>query len=122
MPSGHGIVKRAVDRNDSGLVRWPTQPCACSVRRPSKSDAPARDMPAPAEPSSLPDRWLAAAADDPATDRAILQLIDACRSGASINEAALLRAIVQHATELTAQGPSAAEAEPTGAGDAGVTA
>lgn len=78
-------------------------------------------MPSPSEPSSLPDRWLAAAAEDPATDTAILQLIDNCRSGASVNETALLKAIVQHATEIAARGPGAAEAEPAGAADGRVT-
>lgn len=60
---------------------------------------------------SLPDRWLTAAAEDASTDQALLRLINSCRSGASINEPALLKAIVGHAAEIAAESSTAADAE-----------
>lgn len=52
------------------------------------------------DPRPLPERWAAAAADDPTVDAAILRLVQGCRTGNSINEAALLKALVAHAESL----------------------
>lgn len=68
-------------------------------------------MPAPSDYPSLPDRWIAAASADPSADRALLQLVERCRTGASINEAALLNAIVHHAEEIAATDMTAAVAD-----------
>lgn len=51
---------------------------------------------------SLPDRWAVAAEADPWTDQALLRLINSCRTSASINEAALLKGILQYAYEIDA--------------------
>ena len=48
----------------------------------------------------LPERWADAAAADPTVDAAILHLVQGCRTGNSINEAALLKALVAHADSL----------------------
>lgn len=50
----------------------------------------------------LPQRWAEAAAADPAVDSVILRLVEGCLTDNSINEAALLKALVEHAETLAA--------------------
>lgn len=57
-------------------------------------------MSAQTQHDSLPNRWLAAAAADPSTDVAILQLIERSYKDGTINEAALLRAMLEHAEKI----------------------
>lgn len=79
-------------------------------------------MTAPAQQLSLPDRWAAAAAGDPSTDQPLLRLIESCRTGASINEAALLKVIVQHANEIATGDVPAASATTASASVEGANA
>lgn len=48
----------------------------------------------------LPERWAAAAAADPAVDSAIVRLVENSRTGNSINEGSLLKALVEHAETI----------------------
>ena len=55
-------------------------------------------------PTPLAARWLRDAAADPSTDLQILEVVDRCRSGSSVNESALLRDLVAHADAIVEGG------------------
>lgn len=51
-------------------------------------------------PTPLAARWLREAAQDPTTDLHVLEVVDRCRSGSSVNESVLLRDLVAHADAI----------------------
>lgn len=51
-------------------------------------------------PIPLATRWLRDAAEDPSTDLQVLEVVDRCRTGSSVNESGLLRDLVAHADAI----------------------
>jgi hypothetical protein len=53
--------------------------------------------------SPLADRWIVEAAAEPSTDLTVLEVVDRCRTGPSVNEAGLLRSLVALADAIVAR-------------------
>lgn len=62
----------------------------------------ARDAMALPPYTSLAERWLRDAVQEASTDQQLIQLIDRCRTGSSVNEPALLHALVAYAETISA--------------------